>query len=65
MRKPERLYGFYDELMRIHIKHFPDWRFGQFVNNFLRWIMTSKERDPFYIEEPDMIDLLHEYVEEK
>ena len=64
MRKPERLYGFYGELMRIHIEHFPDWRFGQFVSNFLGWIMTTKERDPFFIEEPVMLDLLHEYVEE-
>ena len=64
MRKPKRLYGFYEELMRIHIEYFPDWRFGQFCNNFLGWIITSKERDPFYIEESVMLDLLHEYVEE-
>lgn len=63
MRKPERLYGFYGELTRIHIEHFPDWRFGQFVSNFFGWIMTDKEREPFFIEEPVMLDLLHEYVE--
>ena len=62
MRKPERLYDFYNELTRVHITHFPDWRFGQFVSNFCGWIVREKERDPFFIEEPVMIDLLHEYV---
>ena len=64
MRKPERLYDFYNELTRVHITHFPDWRFGQFCINFMHWITTAKERDPFFIEEPVMIDLLHEYVGE-
>lgn len=65
MRKPERLYGFYSELTRVHIEHFPDLRFGQFVESFMHWIRNAKERDPFFLEEPAMLDLLHEYVEEK
>ena len=64
MRKPERLYGFYNELMRVHMTHFQDLRFGQFCVCFMNWIMTSKERDPFYIEEPVMLDLLYEYAGE-
>lgn len=63
MRKPERLYDFYNELTRVHIKYFPDWRFGQFCSNFLGWVLFAKERDPFFVEEPVMLDLLHEYVE--
>lgn len=63
MRKPERLYGFYNELTRVHVTYFPDWRFGQFCSNFLFWITTIKERELFFIEEPAMLGLLHEYVE--
>ena len=65
MRDPNRLYPFYAELQRIHITHFPDWRFGQFMNNFLGWIMTSKDVDFFFTEESQMLDYLHEYVEGK
>ena len=64
MRDPNRLYNFYSELQRIHITHFPDWRFGQFMNNFLGWVMTSKGVDIFFPEEPQMLDYLHEYAKE-
>lgn len=63
MRKPERLYGFYNELTRVHVEYFSDWRFGQFVSNFFSWITRTKGRDPFFMEDPVMLDLLHEYVE--
>lgn len=65
MRKPERLYGFYNELTRVHVEYFPDLRFGQLYISFMHWINTSKGKDPFFVEEPDMLDLLHEYVGEK
>ena len=64
MRDPNRLYPFYTELQRVHINYFPDWRFGQFMNNFLGWIMTSKGVDIFFPEESQMLDYLHEYVKE-
>lgn len=65
MRNTARLYGFYNELTRVHVEHYPDWRFGQFINNFLGWIMVSKERDPFYVEENKMLEYLYEFVGEK
>ena len=64
MRDPNRLYSFYAELQRVHITHFSDWRFGQFMNNFLGWIMTSKDIDFFFTEESQMLDYLYEYVKE-
>lgn len=63
MRDPNRLYNFYSELQRIHITYFPDWRFGQFMNNFLRFVM-NKGIDPFFVEESNILDYLHEYVKE-
>ena len=35
MRDPNRLDVFYKELYRIHRTYFSDWRFGQFMMNFL------------------------------
>lgn len=64
MRDPNRLYGFYSELQRIHITHFPDWRFGQFMYNFMYWLTNSKGVDPFFPEESQMLDYLHEYTNE-
>ena len=58
MRYPNRLDAFYNELAKIHKESFPDWRFGQFMMNFLSWY----GRDPFYIEEDKLIEKLNIYV---
>ena len=65
MRNPDRLYEFYNELTRIHITYFPDWRFGQFCSNFFTWLTREKERDLFFPEEKEMIDYIREYAGEK
>lgn len=57
MRDPNRLDKFYDELKEIHKKEFPDWRFGQFIMNFLSW-----NGDPFYLEENKFLERVKEYV---
>lgn len=57
MRDPNRLDGFYEELKQIHKENFPDWRFGQFIMNFLSW-----NGDPFYLEEDRFITRIKEYV---
>lgn len=60
MRNPNRLYEFYAELQRIHIEHFPDWRFGQFMINFL----NAAERDPFFLEEDECLYRLRKFAGE-
>ena len=62
MRDINRLNSFYDILRDLHKECFPDWRFGQLMLNFLGWIQHNKGRDPFYIEENEMLALLKEYV---
>lgn len=57
MRDPNRLDAFYEQMKQIHKENFPDWRFGQFITNFLAWY-----GDPFYIEEGRFIEKLNEYV---
>lgn len=42
MRNPNRLYNFYNEVARLHATHFPDWRVGQLLLNFLSWVQTEK-----------------------
>lgn len=64
MRDPNRLYNFYNELMRIHMENFPDMRFGQLVCNLERWLQINKKiNDIFYIEENAMLRYLDEFVE--
>lgn len=61
MRDPERLDAFYDELKRIHKTYFPDWRFGQLVEN----IIFLSKTDLFYCEEDKLIELLKSIVKEE
>lgn len=62
MRDPDRLDEFYDELKEIHHTSFPDMRFGQLMMNFLGFVSSTKERDPFFPEDDEMIKLLKEYA---
>lgn len=62
MRNPNRLYGFYDEMRDIHMKSFPDWRFGQLMSNFFGWLMSEKKKDLFFPEEDEMIEYFREYA---
>lgn len=64
MRDVNRLYEFYNELMKIHMENFPDWRFGQLINNLERWLQVNKKIDDiFYIEENAMLRYINEFVE--
>ena len=65
MRDLSRLYGFYNELMKVHMNNFPDWRFGQLINNLERWLSRKKGiADTFYINEVVMLRYLNEFVED-
>ena len=58
MRDVNRLDSFYDKLKQIHKENFPDWRFGQFIYNFLSWY----GRDPFYLEENRFLEEVNNFV---
>ncbi len=64
MRKPERLNDFYAALTAIHQKSFPDWRFGQLIENFLGWYYNKYKSDCFYLEEDKMIERIYVYANE-
>lgn len=61
MRNTARLEPFYEELKTIHERSFPDWRFGQFMYNFMTWLQNKKDVDPFHPEEPEMLEYLKEF----
>ena len=60
MRDPNRLKTFYEQLEYIHRVNFPDWRFSQFLSNFVSWYGN----DIYYIEENELLGLLNLYVVE-
>lgn len=60
MRNAKRLDNFYLTLKNIHQENFPDWRFGQFICNFIHWC----KKDIFYLEEDSFITIVYEYVKE-
>jgi hypothetical protein len=65
MRDIERIYPFLEELGKVWKEDkFQDWRFGQFMYNFLGYVAYTKKRDPFYLEEEQFIQLLKEYSDE-
>ena len=62
MRDPNRLYSVYSQICEIHKKSFPDQRVGQFLLNTLGWINSTKQRDPFFPEEDELVELFKEYA---
>lgn len=65
MRDPNRLESFYEEVKRMHKEHFPDWRYGQLVYNFMSWLANKKKIDIFFPEEKELIELFKEFSGEK
>ena len=62
MRDPNRIDEFCNKLRIYWRGYFPDYRFGQFMMNFLGWIQSEKG-DPFFPEENKMLEYLKEYSE--
>lgn len=63
MRNPERLNGFYNQIAVIHKNYCPDVHFGQLMVGFFD-TLEIVGFDPFYIEEPQILELFYEYVRE-
>ena len=59
MRKIERIDPFMNELAKIWKEQCPDWRFGQLMSN----VLNSFDRDPFFIEEEDMLERFKKYFD--
>ena len=64
-RDPNRLDEFYEEVCRLHKTYHPDQRFGQFVTNFMEFLVVIKHNDPFFPEDDIMLTYLKEYCGEE
>ena len=65
MRDKNRIREFLKEIADLWEKEpFTDWRFGQFMCNFIGWVYQVKQRDAFFLEEDQFIQYLKEYIEE-
>lgn len=65
MRDPKRIEPFIRKLADYWKTYIPDWRFGQFMSNFLGFVVTETKRDIFFIEEKEMEELLDKYFKPK
>ena len=61
MRNPERISPFLATLSDLWQQKVPDWRFGQFMSNFLGFVYQETGRDIFFIEDDEMERLLVEF----
>ena len=59
MRNIERIEPFMKEMAKIWKEKCPDWRFGQLMSN----VLNSFDRDPFFIEEDEMLKRFKEYFD--
>jgi hypothetical protein len=63
MRDPKRIKPLCDQLCATW-SHYPDWRFGQFLSNFLGWVLSNKDcHDIFFPEDDKWLKWLKEYAE--
>lgn len=61
VRDPNRLDEFYDELKNLHKTYFPDWRFGQFIENVFERMLTKDKVNPFFVEEDTMLQYFENF----
>lgn len=61
MRDKNRIKSFCGKLREYWENDIPDWRFGQFMSNFLGFAFQKLKRDVFFIEDDEMLELLDEY----
>ena len=62
MRDVNRLDNIYDTIKELHKYAVPDWRFGQFMLNFITWYYNKYARDIFYIEDDKIIKIFKEFL---
>lgn len=64
MRDPNRIDEFCEEVKKMWHR-VPDWRFGQLMCNLIDNIYARTGTDGFYLEEPDMLEYIREFMKPK
>lgn len=62
MRDPNRLKDIYDQMAVLHKARVPDMRIGQLMENFMGWYCQVTQRDPFYAEDAEWIELFRQFL---
>lgn len=63
MRDPKRINKFCEELKETWYRY-PDFRFGQYMSNFLGYVVEKSGKDIWFIEEPEMQEYLVKFRED-
>lgn len=61
MRDPKRIDEFCDAFKEMWHR-VPDWRFGQLISNFFGDVIDKSDKDLWFMEEPEMIGYVKEYM---
>lgn len=66
MRDPDRIQKFTNRLANVW-RCYPDLRFGQLISNFIlaKFATNENQRDPFFVEDDEMIELIEDYLYRK
>lgn len=64
MRDINRIEPFVAKLQKYWEEMIPDWRFGQFMSNFLGFVYQETNRDIFFIEDDQMAELLDQFFDQ-
>ena len=60
MRNIARIPHVCNKIADLWINNCPDWRFMQFINNFMRWLGS----DGFYLEDDKLIEMMELFIKE-
>ena len=61
MRDPDRIWPFATQLAQLW-QRYPDLRFGQLIQNLSAYAKAKYNKDIFYIEEDECLQILAEYL---
>ena len=61
MRDPNRIYKICHKLAEIW-SQVPDWRLGQLMTNINQVCKIINDKDPFYVEDDELIKFMEHYV---
>lgn len=62
MRDINRLDSLYETIKMIHKYYVPDWRFGQFMMNFMNWYHEKYKQDCFYVEDDKIKKIFRDFI---
>lgn len=60
MRSPTRIPRFMSSVGNLWMSYYPDWRFGQLMENIVSAYYNKYGRDIFYVEDEEMLKFITE-----